>query len=136
MNRIKKLIKAGFESSTSKTPAFTSFAKIFRNEIKKELPAGAELAAYSVGHFYVSGFIKLLNGKLFYFSISDVRYFPDNDLLIRSAEHLKDYSGGKNNYVKLEDGALNAWFKRIAERDSDHTQAGKTVTWPGSIGMA
>ena len=90
MKRIKQLIQTTrFESSTTKTPQFVSFAKKFRNEIKKELPAGAELVNFNVGHFYVSGFIKLLTGKFFYFSISDVRFFPDGKLLIRTAK-IKD----------------------------------------------
>ena len=39
--------------------------------------------------------------KIIYFSISDVRHFPDdNSVLIRTAKHTKDWTGGSNNYAE------------------------------------
>ena len=56
---------------------------------------------FSNGHYYFSGFATK-NNKIIYFSISDVRYFPNDDLLIRTAKDYKDYTGGYNNYSSLD----------------------------------
>ncbi len=66
---------------------------------------GAELVSFNKGHYYVSGFIKR-EEKYVYFSISDVRHFPGswvNDVLVRTAKHEKDYTGGANNRTELWD---------------------------------
>lgn len=99
----KKWLSHTFESSSMKTPEFKQFARDFFSDLKK-LTEGYELVSKNVGHFYVSGFLKR-DGKFYYFSCSDVRHFPNewnNHLLIRSAQHEKDYTGGSNNYTKLE----------------------------------
>ena len=55
---------------------------------------------FNQGHYYFSGFAEK-NYKIIYFSISDVRHFPnDNSVLIRTAKHTKDWTGGSNNYAK------------------------------------
>ena len=83
---------------------FKRFAQLFRNHIKKHLPENAKLVNFSKGHYYVSGFIEK-NGNYIYFSVSDVRFFPNEwnqQILIRTAEHEKDYTGGSNEYTTLE----------------------------------
>jgi len=98
---IEKWLNHEFESSCSKTPEFTSFAKEYRKELTKQLPENCEIFNWSVGHFYISCFIKnVVKGKFVYLSINDVRYFIDswyNNILIRTAKHEKDYTGGSNN---------------------------------------
>jgi len=93
-----------FESSSDTTPQFASFARKYKNAIKKQLEAhGFELVEWIRGHFYCSGFAKK-SGKYIYFSCSDVRYFSNgwyDDLLVRTAEHDKDYTGGSNNWATL-----------------------------------
>ncbi len=99
---IEKWLNHEFESSCSKTPEFTSFAREYKRELIKQLPFNCEIANWSVGHFYISCFIKnKTSGKFVYLSFSDVRYFKDgwyNNILIRTAQHLKDYTGGSNSY--------------------------------------
>jgi len=91
-----------FESSSRKTPQFKTFARIMRNDMKKALKgSGIELHEYSTGHFYVSGFLKKDN-KFVYFSISDVRFFPGDRILIRTAKNEKDYNGGTNHQTGYE----------------------------------
>lgn len=93
----------GFESSSGLTDEFAQFARDFKKHISGVLPEGAELVQWNRGHFYVSGFVKRGN-KFVYFSIPDVRYSPDgwnSDILIRTAEHEKDYTGGSNNNTDL-----------------------------------
>lgn len=93
-----------FQSSSDLTEEFASFAKDFKKHIGQSLPDGAKLVDFSRGHFYVSGFIEK-PGKFVYFSVSDVRFFRDgwyNDILVRTARHIKDYSGGQNNSTSLQ----------------------------------
>ena len=92
-----------FESSSGLTEEFASFAKDYKKAIADRLPGSYKIVAWNRGHFYISCFIKnAANGKLCYLSISDVRHFPDSwhkGILVRSAKHEKDYTGGSNNYT-------------------------------------
>ena len=102
---IEKWIGNEFESSSGKTPEFAQFSRDFKKHLKGVAGAEYELI-YSAGHFYVSGFFKnKATGKYAYFSTSDVRYFKDawyNDVLVRTVEHDKDYTGGSNHSFKLD----------------------------------
>ena len=60
----------------------------------------------SLNHFYISGFFELENkenGKrqTFYFSIEDLR--GGQTFMIRTAKDFKDYNGGNNYYLSLDD---------------------------------
>jgi len=104
MNKTLKLLRAGFQTSCEKTPEFKAFARTFRSELNKELKSiGATDIKYSVGHFIISGFYTLDN-RAWYFSLSDVRFFPDERLMYRKAENYQDYTGGVNRQVKIEPG--------------------------------
>jgi len=104
-NGIERWLGNNFESSCSLTPEFASFIKDFKKAVIDSTKPDFELVGWSKGHFEVSGFLKNVgNGKLVYFSISDVRYWPDewyNNILIRTAKHDKDYTGGSNNYTEF-----------------------------------
>jgi hypothetical protein len=104
--RTDKYINHNFESSTVKTSEFKSFARAFKGDIKELIQNDFELVSFNTGHFQVSGFLKFnLNENYIYFSISDVRHFPNKwktNILIRKAEHDKDFSGGSNNFTTLE----------------------------------
>ena len=105
MKNIESWLKVYFESSCSPTPEFSSFARQFKAYVKKMCGSDFEIAGWNRGHFYLSGFIKnKKTNKLAYFMTSDVRYFPGqwyNNLLVRTAEHERDYSGGRNNWTTL-----------------------------------
>lgn len=111
---IEKWLGNRFASSTGATPEFNAFTKDFKRTLKKELGNGFELVKWNKGHFYISAFARnLTNQKLAYLSISDVRYFPDSwfdNILIRTAEHEKDYTGGSNHYTKFGDIQKSARF--------------------------
>lgn len=105
-----------FESSSSLTPQFSAFAKAFKKFILKSLPWYSTLVGWNRGHFYVSGFIRR-GTKVVYFSISDVRFFPEDwhkRILIRTAKDEKDFTGGTNNFTTLES------FQEVA---------GRLLTW-------
>ena len=94
-----------FESSCSSTPEWKSFYRKGCNFFKKTLKDVATDIVMSKGHFYFSGFFTVKStGKIYYFSISDVRFFPGSDLMIRTAVSYKDYTGGRNNYMKVDKG--------------------------------
>ena len=92
-----------FESSSGLTQEFANFARDYKRFISRL--DGFELVNFSRGHFEVSAFLKnTATGKLVYISSSDVRFFRDEwykDVLIRTAEHEKDYLGGRNEYTTL-----------------------------------
>ena len=105
MNFVKE-INQNFESSSGTTPQWKSFYRKSLNHFKKILGDVAENIQMSRGHFEFSGFLTVKKtGKIFYFSISDVRHFPfpADKLLIRTAEHYKDYTGGSNCYVSIDE---------------------------------
>ena len=92
-----------FSSGGSTGEDFIVFAKEFKKFIKENLPDQAVLVDFSRGHYILSGFISRA-GKFVYFSISDVRHFPGSwidDILIRTAQHDKDYTGGSNGSASL-----------------------------------
>lgn len=100
---IEKWVGNKFESSTGLTEEFSQFVRDFKKHILSVLPSGSELVNWSRGHFEVSGFVKR-GDKFVYFSISDVRFWQDSwneDILIRTAEHEKDYTGGSNDSTSL-----------------------------------
>lgn len=108
-----KWLNNRFESSSYKTPEFLQFARDFKSDLKNLIGDNPKvfghykLSAFSVGHFYISGFIQNKNtGKLAYFSIDDVRFSPDawtESVLIRTATSLSDYTGGMNQYTQFLD---------------------------------
>jgi hypothetical protein len=111
MKETVKLLEAGFESSSEKTPEFKAFVKVFKKEFTSELKSiGATDIVFSVGHFYISGFFTI-GTQAWYFSLPDVRGMsyglfrdPDscmNKLLYREAKDYKDYTGGVNRYAKI-----------------------------------
>ena len=73
--------------------------------VKKALrQAGFTNIKMNNGYYYFSGFAER-NSKLIYFSIFDVRHIynsSDTQLLIRTAEHHKDFTGGSNHYATLD----------------------------------
>lgn len=100
---IEEWLDVQFESSSGLTEEFALFAKQFKKAIAKQMQ-GYEIVKFSRGHFYISSFFKnSTNGKLVYISSDDVRGSNGwyNSLLIRTAQHDKDYTGGSNNLSPL-----------------------------------
>ena len=95
-----------FKSSIEKTQQFKDFAKDFWKEIKKQTKDNFDIVGKNNGHFYISGFLQNKNNnKYFYFNVPDVRFNKNwyLKILIRTAKNKKDYSGGQNILVKIED---------------------------------
>ena len=104
----KDYIGKDFESSSQTTKEFTSFSTKLRNAVKEQLEINGnwELHAWNKGHFYCSAFLKnKVDGTFMYISISDVRHFKNEwyeKMLYRTAVHEKDYTGGRNQYCRLD----------------------------------
>ena len=111
MNELLKLIKMGddyFGSSSRNTDEFNAFFRSFKKRMAKEVES-VDGTDYEIakGHFYLSGFFKTSTGQLYYFSLSDVRWnWGEPQLLYRTAEHNRDWTGGMNQYVNIGDGMV------------------------------
>ena len=103
MKKVLKAIKQEFISSSQKTEQYKNFHRLFSREFKKFLkPYCKEILIHKTNHFDISGFFKLNNEEIYYFSISDLRWSKDK-MLIRTAKDFKDYTGGSNNFIALNE---------------------------------
>jgi hypothetical protein len=94
-----------FTTGSTTGEDFKVFSRMFQSRIRKSLPAGARLVKFNSGHYYLSGFIRRDNNFV-YFSISDVRFFPNGwhqHILVRTARSDTDYIGDSNHYTSLEE---------------------------------
>ena len=100
------------ESSSMKTEELKTTYKMFKRGLKMLLTTlnntneDINIVKWitSLGHFYISGFIELDNNKFVYFSIENLR--GGSKFMIRTAKSLKDYTGGQNNYLNIDDFSL------------------------------
>ena len=104
-NTLKPYIHRQIEDwATVVSKDYISFERKYINFIKRVCKAhNYELAKFSPNHYEFSCFVKG-NNKFAYISISDVRYFKNewfNNILIRTAEHDRDYHGGFNQHTRL-----------------------------------
>lgn len=103
MKKTIELTKQHFESSSYRTPQYLEWHRTFRRELTKVLRAlgATEIDIRKPNHFDASGFFRAPRGQVFYFSVSDLRFFK-TDMLIRTAKSFSDYTGGTNQYIKLD----------------------------------
>ena len=100
---IEDFSKHVFSTGATTGEDFNLFAKLFKKYIESQCRNGMKLVSFSIGHYILSGFIER-TGKFIYFSISDVRHFPNewlHSILIRTAKSVKDYTGGFNSETSL-----------------------------------
>ena len=105
VNQVKKKLAEGIEDYGAYTsPDFKEFARTFSKMVREQLKeVGGTNYEQNTGHYYVSGFFTV-GEQAYYISISDVRYFDVNNILIRTAKDYKDFHGGTNHYINIEDG--------------------------------
>ena len=120
---MKKAIAAtnkDFESSCSKTPEYLSWHRLFKREFTQFLTAkgASNIAIGKPNHFDMSGFFTLGN-TVWYFSIGDLRHGGTaSPMLIRTAAHYKDYSGGMNQYIPMRnETAFTDGFDSVIARN-------------------
>lgn len=90
------------------SPEYKNFQTNYRSVIKdfcKDIDM--ELHSFNKNHYEFSTIIKSNKTNQFYYiSISDVRYWKNewaNNILYRTMEHDKDWTGGSNCYSSLQD---------------------------------
>ena len=94
------------------SPEYRNFQTNYRSVIKdlcKDI--GMELYTFNKNHYDFSAVLKSNSTNRFYYmSISDVRSWKNewaNNILYRTMEHEKDWTGGSNHYSTLNDLAEN-----------------------------
>ena len=64
--------------------------------------------------------------------ISDVRHFPDERVLIRTAKDYKDYTGGGNTYAQLENDSIIDQAKYIGDVEQYWSNVRECVNFENS----
>ena len=81
----------------------TEFKKFFRTEKRRITENLTKMGCTKIeldyGFYYFSGFFTSASGQIYYLCVSDVRHFPYERIMYRTAKDYKDYSGGTNQYV-------------------------------------
>ena len=115
VNEVNRRLEEGIENWGGVTsPDFKDFAKVFGKMIREQLKQiGGTDYKQNTGHYYISGFFTV-GEQVYYISISDVRHFPDDKMLIRTAKDYKDFTGGTNNYLTIRDGMFEDLECRIS----------------------
>jgi len=111
MNKALVATQKYFESSMGQTPEYKSWHRLFKREFTAFLTDFMGCSNIQIGkpnHFDISGFFQRPSGQIWYFLISDLRWSKDN-MLVRTAESFKDYTGETNQYVAL-DNEVNFTF--------------------------
>lgn len=102
MEKTKQLLKQDFESSSVETEQFRVFSKTFSKEFKEMMGKyNVQNIKISKGHFYLSGFFQTADGRIYYFSLGDVRMKP-KEIMIRTAKDFDDYTGGTNQFIPMD----------------------------------
>jgi hypothetical protein len=123
--------QAEFESSSGRTPEYLAWHRLFKREFTKFLTERGA-TAIKIGkpnHFDMSGFFTM-GLQVWYFSVGDLRGFKDN-MLVRTAKHDRDFTGGQNQYVPLNRGdyVFEANFK-VVVGEWHKTSVGPIINTP------
>jgi len=99
-----------FSSGSYRGEDYVKFERELRSYVKSLCKErNLEVVKFDCSHYECSWFVKNTNDEYLYFSISDVRFFLNewwNHILFRTAQNVKDFTGGKNQYISLE----NMWI--------------------------
>ena len=100
MEKTKYLLSFEFKSSCGRTAQYLEFHRVFKREFTALLnPFCKRIEISKPNHFDVNGFFETNAGLIYWFSLSDLRW--DKTFLIRTAKDFKDYTGGSNNFLDL-----------------------------------
>ena len=94
-------LKQEFESGSGLTPQFSRFYREFKTDFTKLLKRefNAQKIEINRGHFEINGFFQLPDGRIYYFSLGDVRW-SKTGMLVRTATSFGDFAGGINQYAR------------------------------------
>jgi len=82
------------------------FKNFFKKEKRRIVKVLTEMGCTDIkinyGFYFFSGFFTSKTGQVYYLSSPDVRFGYDR-ILYRTAKNYKDYTGGGNNYVNVNE---------------------------------
>lgn len=99
-----KQIQSCYSAGIFEEDNYRTFCKSLEKTINKVKPENIEVVNFSKNHFTVTFFLRNADNKFLYFSVSDSRYNTNflSNILYRTAESEKDYTGGTNCYCSIE----------------------------------
>jgi len=102
MKKTFKLHWEKFMSSSQKTPQYKTYHRTFKREFTQALESMGcrDIKICPPNHFDVTGFFTAPGGQMWYFSVGDLRLDKER-MLIRTAKHDKDWTGGGNQWVSM-----------------------------------
>ena len=106
---LNKWYNKEFENWGGETsPEYKNFQTNYKSVIKEICnDIGMNLYSFNKNHYEFSAVVKSnTTNQFYYFSISDVRYWKNewaDNILFRTMENDKDWTGGRNRYSKLKD---------------------------------
>jgi len=113
INKSLYLLSFEFESSCGRTPQYLEFYKVFKKEFGNVLkPYISKIEFSKPNHFDVTGFFELNDKRVYYFSIGDLRW-DKGSILIRTATSFKDYTGGRDEDVELDEDFVDNLMRVI-----------------------
>ncbi len=119
MSKSLYLLGFNFESSSGRTSQYLEFHRVFKKEFSTLLkPYIQKIEVSEPNHFDVSGFFEMKDGRVFYFNIGDLRWDKDS-MLIRSAKGFKDYTGGRNNGIRVDNKFADSLIEFITTRNME-----------------
>lgn len=102
MKQVLKIINSGFETDENESGIdkvkLNRVARLLNNRLRS---LGATSSKLKVNHVDISGFVQFAD-KFTYLSLSNIGWGECDNVLIRTAKHNKDYSGGSNNWIDLD----------------------------------
>lgn len=114
-NELCRKTQRHYESSTGRTPEYRSWHSLFRRHLTAIVTSlgGSKVEVSKPNHFDGTAFFTGPDGRFWYVSIGDIRWLK-RDMLIRTVQSYKDYHGGHNQYVNIEEGeAFLDGLKRV-----------------------
>ena len=82
------------------SPQFKTWFRKEKKRITEILESkGCSKIELDYGFYYFSGFFTSSTGQIYYISCSDVRHFPNEGYMYRTAKHYKDWTGGSNQFI-------------------------------------
>lgn len=129
-NFLKKWYNKKIEDYGSCTsPEYMQFQKEYKGVLKEIAKKNnMNLHSFNKNHYQFSAVMQSNRTNQFYYiSISDVRYFNNewaDNILYRTMEHEKDWTGGTNLYSSLENLSQellnldNQIFKNLSQKDN------------------
>jgi hypothetical protein len=113
-DKVIYLLNSEFESSSGRTEQYLKAYRIFKSEFTKVLkPLCKKIEISKPNHFDITGFFQLNDNRIYYFSIGDLRW--DKIFLIRIADHFKDYTGGSNNFLNLDNNFIKNLLQKLED---------------------